>query len=427
MFTQTIYPQRLYRKELSCHNATLEEYAEEIVDELKNASHNCKNPPRTHLFQQQPYLTFAIRCKLIDFCMKMAVRLKIIPFVICKAVTLFDRYCSTRIVLLDQAQLIITTCLWIAAKVQGGNNHFINVQNAEKFPDAKTINDLGYGAGGRFIGPTQRYRIPKLNELVKLCGAKCKYDEGMFRQMELHILLTLEWQVNDTNIEDYLIQSKELDCTQYIELFKVKEFVAYCKLFSADLLEVDYSKFACVSLDVINEFGLLERTQTPNICIEKLDVEQYKHIKKHIIKSIVLAPDFLLGQFPMQGPQMLYNSLVSNCRHPYNPRKVPKIFNSIPAPHNLPDYTLPIETNYTTKRSTRDQVQSLGNKQLLFIRLEIQQKSASQTSIVSTSSRDDTYTSIFDPDSRGVGAHTPVTDEESPLLQSKSRTLSQIL
>ena len=163
------------------------------------------------------------------------------------------------------------------------------------------------------------------------------------------------------------------------------------------------------------------------MCIEKLDVEQYKHIKKHIIKSIVLAPDFLLGQFPMQGPQMLYTNLVSNCRHPYNPRKVPKIFNSIPAPHNLPDYTLPIDTNYSIKRPAKEQAQSLGNKPLLFIRLEIQQKSASQTSIVSTSSRDDTYTSIFDPDSRGVGAHTPVTDEESPLLQSKSRTLSQIL
>lgn len=427
MFTQTDYPLHLYRKEISTHNAVLEEYAEEIVNDLKN-SQNCKHAARAHLFQQQPYLSFGIRMKLIDFCMKMGVRLKVIPFVIYKAVTLFDRYCSTRIVLLDQSQLIITTCLWIAAKVQGGNNHFINVQNAEKFPGAKTINDLGYGAGGRYIGPTQRYRIPKLNELVKLCGAKCKYDEGMFRQMELHILLTLDWQVNDSNIEDYLVQSREMDSTRYVELFKVKEFVAYCKLFSADLIDVENSKFACVALDVINEFGTLDKPQTANICIEKLNVDEYKHIKKHVIKSIILAPEYLLSQFAAPAPQALYNNLASNCRNPYSTRKVPRLFSAIPAPHNISEYSLAMEppNNYIPKRLTKDVSGGLGSKPLLFIRPDATQKSASQASIVSASSREDNYNSIFDPVSH-VGAHTPLTDEESPLLQLKSRSLSHII
>lgn len=411
LFAQEDYPKRLYRRELSCHNAALEEYAEEIVHELKVASENCKTPIRKLLLKQQPYLTANIRLKLIDFCMKMGARLKIIPFVMCKAVALFDRYCSTRVMLLDQAQLIITTCLWIAAKVQGGNNHFVNMQNAKLFPDARTINDLGFGAGGKYVGPTQRFRMPKLSELVKLCGASCNYDEGMFRQMELHILLTLDWQVNDANLEDYIVQSKELDCTHYLELFKTKEFVSYCKLFSESLVEVSHAKFATVALEVINEFGGLSRPQTPNICIDKIPVNEYKRLKKHVIVSIILAPVSLLGQFSSAGPQTLFTKLTSYFTHPYDSYDLPRTHGGIPAPHRIADLTT---GSAPAMPPSRRRPLPIANPLLLLVRPEILHHSASQVSIASASSLEDASTSIFDTESTGAGTRSPLTDEESP-------------
>lgn len=202
------YPQDLCQKEVSIHQESLNEYREEVLETLLDTMEEAI--PNVKLYENQPYITSVVRHKLIDFLLRMAVRLKIVPYVFCKAVRLFDRYCAKRIVLLDQAQLVMTTCLWIAAKVHGGNNHFANL-STPKAAAVKTILNLGYGAGARFLGPTERYRLPKINELVKLCGTRCNYDAGMFRQMELHIMLTLEWKLNDASIDDFLVHSDDLN------------------------------------------------------------------------------------------------------------------------------------------------------------------------------------------------------------------------
>ena len=330
-FVQEKYPKELYQSEIRVHNQSLAEYDLDIYDIMVDLIESSK--PNLSLYKQQPYLTFTIRLKLIDFLLKMSIRLKILPFVFFKAVKIFDRYCSKRIVLLDQSQLIITTCLWIASKIIGGNNHFVNMNNLEKigFNNFRTISDLGYGSGGKFIGPTERFRLPKLHELVKLCGAKCKYDQGMFKQMEVHVLNTLEWSLNDPSIEEFIIDSHEFNVLDddefdddHIEFFKIKEYLSYVALYSHELIDINIIELGQVIMDIINEVFQLQPTdrnyQTILNCDSahpiRFDIARYKHIKKALIKSIFNSSDFMLKVFNSRGPQYLYSQI--NLQYKFN-------------------------------------------------------------------------------------------------------------
>ena len=342
-FVQEKYPSQLYESEIKIHNQSLAEYDLDIYDIMVDLIET--NKPNLTLYKQQPYLTFTIRLKLIDFLLKMSIRLKILPFVFFKAVKIFDRYCSKRIVLLDQSQLIITTCLWIASKIMGGNNHFVNINNLDKIghENFRTISDLGYGCGGKYLGPTERFRLPKLHELVKLCGAKCKYDQGMFKQMEVHVLNTLDWSLNDPSIEEFIIDSHEFNITNINsheyennnitttttttttntiesdnndgnEFFKIKEFLSYAALYSHDLIDTNIIELGQVIMDLINETFQLQpcdnHYQTILNCDSqypiRFDMNRYKYIKKAMIKSVLNASDFMMKIFNSKGPQYIY-------------------------------------------------------------------------------------------------------------------------
>ncbi|KAG7661395.1 HGC1 [[Candida] subhashii] len=321
-FTQVKYPKDLYTSELDIHTRNLAEYDMDIYEVMLDLIES--NQPNLELYKQQPYLTFPIRQKLIDFLLKMSIRLKIIPFVFVKAVRLFDRYCSKRIVLLDQSQLIITTCLWISSKIQGGNNHFVNLSNLNKVNSIRTINDLGYGSGGKYLGPTERFRLPKLHELIKLCGTKCSYDAGMFKQMELHILNTLEWSLNDPSIEEFIVNSDEFsiidNSTHFNEIFKVKEFLSYVALYSSELIDINVIELGQVILDLVNEtlqisqqdpdYQTILNSSTP----VQMDIEKYRFIKKNLIKAVLNSSDFILQLFNSKGPQFVFHQLTSQFR-----------------------------------------------------------------------------------------------------------------
>ncbi|KAI3404641.2 HGC1 [Candida oxycetoniae] len=322
-FKQVNYPQELYESEIRIHKQNFSEYDLDIYDAMVDLILSSR--PNLQLYKEQPYLTFAIRLKLIDFLLKMSVRLKILPFVFFKAIKLFDRYCSKRIVLLEQSQLIITTCLWIASKIVGGNNHFVNLTNLDKIgvKNFKTIADLGYGSGGKYLGPTERFRLPKLHELVKLCGAKCKYDSGMFKQMEVHVLNTLEWSLNDPSIEEFIISSHEFciinqeEAFASNEFFKIKEYISYASLYSHELIDVNVVELGQVCLDLINEVFKLSPTNgnyqtlldSDDLQPIKFDMNRYRLIKRSLIKAILNSSDFLVKLFNTRGPRFLYQQI----------------------------------------------------------------------------------------------------------------------
>lgn len=327
LITQRQYPTALSDHETRTHYKAIAEYADEIYQVMLEALE--ANQPNMDLYRSQPYITPEIRLKLVDFALKLLVRLKILPFVFCQGIKIFDRYCLTRIVVLAHAQLAVTTCLWIAAKLAGGNNHFANLECTD-FDAVGTINDLGHGSGARFLGPTQRFRHPRLNELVKLCGTKCNYDAPMFIQMELHILTALEWDYGSPCIGDYILQSTELrvcfDESEvndgHLEMYRTKRFISYASCYLFALASYPEHQVAAVIMDLINDTFHLQEcdpqyqrlTMSGNFRV--VDYTTYYHIRRHLEQSVRNASTFLLQQFSSPGPRSLHSALCTGIRQP---------------------------------------------------------------------------------------------------------------
>lgn len=219
------YPLQLSTRELACHRNALLEYHPQMLLHQTRLLYAYR--PLLELLQQQPEVLLPFRAKLIEFLFKIASRLRVLPFVPHRAVRLFDRYCSKRIVLADQAQLVVCTCLWLACKTNGGFHQPLR-HRYTKLPVPRTE------------GPTTPFRLPRLLEFVKLCGRSCNYDEGMFVQMELHVLLTLEWSVEEPGIDDFLLLETDFQ-QEMLDDARTMEFLAYVTLFIPEFVDL-----ACV-------------------------------------------------------------------------------------------------------------------------------------------------------------------------------------
>ncbi|CAI4896118.1 AFH_G0042840.mRNA.1.CDS.1 [Saccharomyces cerevisiae] len=201
---QTYYPIELSNAELLTHYETIQEYHEEISQNVLVQS--SKTKPDIKLIDQQPEMNpHQTREAIVTFLYQLSVMTRVSNGIFFHAVRFYDRYCSKRVVLKDQAKLVVGTCLWLAAKTWGGCNHIIN--------------DVSIPTGGRFYGPNPRARIPRLSELVHYCGGSDLFDESMFIQMERHILDTLNWDVYEPMINDYILNVDENCLIQY-ELYK---------------------------------------------------------------------------------------------------------------------------------------------------------------------------------------------------------------
>ncbi|AJS67741.1 Cln1p [Saccharomyces cerevisiae YJM1208] len=201
---QTYYPIELSNAELLTHYETIQEYHEEISQNVLVQS--SKTKPDIKLIDQQPEMNpHQTREAIVTFLYQLSVMTRVSNGIFFHAVRFYDRYCSKRVVLKDQAKLVVSTCLWLAAKTWGGCNHIIN--------------NVSIPTGGRFYGPNPRARIPRLSELVHYCGGSDLFDESMFIQMERHILDTLNWDVYEPMINDYILNVDENCLIQY-ELYK---------------------------------------------------------------------------------------------------------------------------------------------------------------------------------------------------------------
>lgn len=200
----TYYPIELSNAELLAHYETVQEYHQEISTNVLTLSSKFKPDPK--LIDQQPEMTPThTRSPIITFLFELSVMSRVTDGIFYHAVRLYDRYCSKRVVLQDQSKLVVATCLWLAAKTWGGCNHIIN--------------NISIPTGGRFYGPNSRARIPRLSELIHYCGGADVFDESMFMQMERHILDTLNWDVYEPMINDYVLNVDENCLIQY-ELYK---------------------------------------------------------------------------------------------------------------------------------------------------------------------------------------------------------------
>lgn len=124
----------------------------------------------------QREIQWFMRPYLIDFLIEAHAAFALLPETLFLTVNLLDRYCSKRVVYKQHYQLVGCAALLIAAK---------------------------YG--------DKKDRVPQINELNNMCCGL--YDSGMFTQMEMHVLNTLEWTIGHPTVDFFtqLIVAEESD------------------------------------------------------------------------------------------------------------------------------------------------------------------------------------------------------------------------
>jgi hypothetical protein len=123
-----------------------------------------KSLPDVSRIDKQPEIQWHMRPYLVDFLIEAHAELGLLPETLFRTVNLLDRYCSQRIVYKKNYQLLGCSALLIAAKY------------AEK-----------------------KCRVPSVYQLYNMCDGQ--YDTGMFGQMEIHILKSLDWIVGNSTAD----------------------------------------------------------------------------------------------------------------------------------------------------------------------------------------------------------------------------------
>ncbi|CDK29614.1 unnamed protein product [Kuraishia capsulata CBS 1993] len=275
------YPNELLVAEIATHHATAQEYRLELTSSA--IADLDIHRPDIGLISKQPQLTPDYRIPLMDFLARCARKTRVAPMAFYRAARLFDRYCSRRVVLVEQAKLVAATCLWLAAKADGGFNH--------------PFSSAACPTGGRFLGPSVRARIPRLAELCSLCEPVSGYDEGMFVQMERHVLDTLDWQVTEPTIHEWVMTAAENSTAsgflsdQNADVVALKLFLCDCTLYSTDLISIHPAELAASVHDVLSR-----------ICGIAYDSEQYGCTLPRVSRSVTVR---LLEAISQASPGLL--------------------------------------------------------------------------------------------------------------------------
>lgn len=321
---QTYYPIELSNAELLSHYETVQEYHNDISENILRTA--AKFKPDTKLIDSQPEMNpYETRATMVNFLFELCQLTRVSNGIFFHSVRLYDRYCSKRIILRDQANLVAGTCLWLAAKTWGGCSHIIN--------------DVTVPTGGRFYGPNPRARIPRLSELVHYCGGSDVYDESMFIQMERHILDTLNWDVYEMSINDYVLNVDENCLIQYelyeaqlkysremkmkhtsmtskstidmvdddeeynelrmkIELINLKKFLIDLSCWNYEFVKLEMFELCHAIFDVINKFT--SQDQGPLLSMPMITKVVSDKLVSSFVECIVKLPDSIFRVYKEQ-------------------------------------------------------------------------------------------------------------------------------
>lgn len=159
------YPHTLEVLEAQANKTLTAEYAADV--KLWLAVLEAQLLVNPQMIDIQPEIQWYMRPYLLDFIIELHSLFRLQPLTLFLCVNIIDRYCAKRIVFKRHYQLVGCTALWIAGKYED-----------------------------------KKLRVPTLRELAVMC--RQAYDEEMFVQMEMHILLTLEWLLSHPLLEDCL-------------------------------------------------------------------------------------------------------------------------------------------------------------------------------------------------------------------------------
>ncbi|ODA76166.1 hypothetical protein RJ55_08449 [Drechmeria coniospora] len=206
-----------------------DEYLEDILKHMQTMED--ETVPDAGLIDMQREIQWYMRPYLIDFLVEAHAAFVLLPETLFLTVNLLDRYCSRRVVYKHHYQLVGCAALLIAAK---------------------------YG--------DKKDRVPQISELSNMCCGL--YDAGMFTQMEMHVLNTLDWAIGHPTVDFYsqlLVayehDNKEVDC--------MASYLCEIALYHRDFVSVKPSTMARASLAVAR--AILGR---PEVADRELDLEE---------------------------------------------------------------------------------------------------------------------------------------------------------
>ncbi|KAL2210585.1 hypothetical protein CC79DRAFT_523105 [Sarocladium strictum] len=181
-----------------------EEYLEDIMEHMKHME--IETLPDANLIDMQREIQWFMRPYLIDFLIEAHAAFTLLPETLFLTVNLLDRYCSKRVVYKQHYQLVGCAALLIAAK---------------------------YG--------DKKDRVPQIHELNNMCCGL--YDAGMFTQMEMHVLNTLEWTIGHPTV-DFFSQLMVMEERDDHEVESMASYLCEIALYHRDFVSTKPSTMA---------------------------------------------------------------------------------------------------------------------------------------------------------------------------------------
>lgn len=157
---------KLIQMELLCHQITCQEYSVDILKHLIQLENQSR--PSLDSFQTQPEINGKMRALIFDFIMCCHKRLNLSSSTLFLCFSIIDRYSSKIIVKPSTYQLLALCSIWIASK----------------FNDTKP-------------------KVPNLEILIGFCCNQ--YTKKQFKEMELHLLKSLNWSACLSPTYDFFI------------------------------------------------------------------------------------------------------------------------------------------------------------------------------------------------------------------------------
>ncbi|CCC70288.1 hypothetical protein NCAS_0E02180 [Naumovozyma castellii] len=228
----------LLKSELANHQASINEYSKDLWKRSMSLelSENYKiNKPKLASFQLQPEINEKMRTLIFDFIMCCHTRLKLSTPSLFLTFNIIDRFSSKFLIKNFTYQLISLTALWISSK----------------YWDLKTY-------------------IPTLRVLQQLCCNQ--YSISQFKEMELHILKSLDWSVCQVATHDSIIDivlflnQRNVIHNEYVSINEIKiGAIMLCELasFNIDLaFNYDPSITSITAINLIKSALIFKRSNT---------------------------------------------------------------------------------------------------------------------------------------------------------------------
>lgn len=222
----------LVRKELETHHLTVKEYSPNqlshlltLESELNHATTVSKSLAN---FKAQPQINHKMRTLIFDFLMYCHTRLNLSTSTLFLAFDILDRYASKYVIKSSTYQLIALTSLWISSKYWDSKN-----------------------------------RVATLKVLQSLCCNQ--FTVNQFKEMELHLLKSLNWSLCHVATYDSFIdmllfmKTNDANDNDFPKKLNINEIklgaILLCELASFDLnlaLNYNQSSIALAAITVVS-------------------------------------------------------------------------------------------------------------------------------------------------------------------------------